>query len=70
MATITELGKSLLPVWARALELDADFFADKFARSYTYFRMAKYPPKPDLDDGELGLNAHVYTGLMTLLPPA
>ena len=70
MATITELGKSLLPVWARALELDADFFADKFARSYTYFRMAKYPPKPDLDDGELGLNAHVDTGFMTFLPPA
>jgi isopenicillin N synthase-like dioxygenase len=70
MATITALGKSLLPVWARALELDADFFADKFAQSYTYFRMAHYPPKPDLDDDEMGLAAHTDTGFMTFLPPA
>jgi isopenicillin N synthase-like dioxygenase len=70
MATITALGKSLLPVWARALELDADFFDDKFARSYTYFRMAKYPPKPDMEEGEMGLNGHIDTGFMTFLPPA
>lgn len=70
MATITALGRKLLPVWARALELDADFFDDKFENAYTYFRMAKYPPKPDLDDGELGLQAHTDTGFMTLLPPA
>jgi isopenicillin N synthase-like dioxygenase len=70
MATITALGKKLLPVWARALELDAGFFDDKFERSYTYFRIAKYPPKPDLDEGEMGVNAHADTGFMTFLPPA
>ena len=51
MAAITVLGKSLLPVWARALELEADFFKPFFERSYTYFRVAKYPPKNDLDEG-------------------
>ena len=70
MTTITDLGRKLLPVWARSLELDADFFDSKFENAYTYFRMAKYPPKPDLDDGELGLQAHVDTGFMTFLPPA
>jgi isopenicillin N synthase-like dioxygenase len=70
MATITALGIKLLPVWARSLDLNLDFFNDKFENSYTYFRMAKYPPKPDLDDGELGLQAHIDTGFMTFLPPA
>lgn len=70
MTTITALGKALLPVWARSLDLDAKFFDDKFENAYTYFRMAKYPPKPDLDEGELGLQAHTDTGFMTFLPPA
>jgi isopenicillin N synthase-like dioxygenase len=70
MSTITALGKKLLPVWARSLDLEADFFDDKFENAYTYFRMAKYAPKPDLDDGELGLQAHTDTGFMTFLPPA
>lgn len=70
MAAITALGRKLLPVWARSLDLDPDFFNEKFENAYTYFRMAKYPPKPDLDDGELGLQAHTDTGFMTFLPPA
>ncbi|MEP4380551.1 MAG: 2-oxoglutarate and iron-dependent oxygenase domain-containing protein [Alphaproteobacteria bacterium] len=70
MARITELGKSMLPVWARSLELEADFFAPYFVNSYTYFRVAKYARKPDLDDGELGANAHCDTGFSTYLPPA
>lgn len=70
MAKITALGKSLLPVWARSLDLDADFFKPHFERSYTYFRVAKYPPKNDLEDGEMGSNAHCDTGFMTFLPPA
>ena len=70
MATITGLGKSLLPVWARSLDLDAGFFKPAFEKSYTYFRVAKYPPKNDLDDGEMGSNAHCDTGFNTYLPPA
>jgi isopenicillin N synthase-like dioxygenase len=70
MARITELGKSLLPVWARSLGLDAGFFNPFFEQSYTYFRVAKYAPKSDLDEGELGSNAHCDTGFMTFLPPA
>jgi isopenicillin N synthase-like dioxygenase len=70
MGRITKLGKSLLPVWARSLELEADFFAPYFEQSYTYFRVAHYPPKNDLDDGEMGSNAHCDTGFNTYLPPA
>jgi isopenicillin N synthase-like dioxygenase len=70
MARITDLGKSLLPVWARSLELDANFFDPFFEQSYTYFRVAKYGLKSDLEDGELGSNAHCDTGFNTFLPPA
>jgi isopenicillin N synthase-like dioxygenase len=70
MATVTALGKKLLPVWARSLEMPSDFFAPMFEEPYTYFRVAKYPKKPDLHEGEFGSNPHTDTGFMTFLPPA
>jgi len=70
MQTITHLGKRLLPLYARALEIDEDFFDPYFENNYTYFRMAYYPPKPALEEDEYGLGAHADTGFMTFLPPA
>lgn len=70
MATITRLGKNLLPLWALALELEENFFAPYFENNYTYFRIAYYPPKAELDDNEYGIGAHADTGFMTFLPPA
>lgn len=70
METVTNLGKSLLPLFARSLELQDDFFAPYFENNYTYLRMAYYPPKPELDEDEYGLGAHADTGFMTFLPPA
>lgn len=70
METITALGKSMLPVWARALEMPADFFKPYFEYNYTYFRMSHYPPVPDLDENEFGLGPHADTGFMTFLPQA
>lgn len=70
MADVTALGKKLLPVWARSLEMPADFFTPMFEEPYVYFRVAKYRPKPDLADGEFGSNPHTDTGFMTFLPPA
>ena len=71
MATITTLGKRLLPVWALALDLPEDYFAPYFGDdNYTYFRMAHYPPKPVPEENEFGLGAHADTGFMTFLPQA
>jgi isopenicillin N synthase-like dioxygenase len=70
MAAITALGKSLLPVWSLALDLEPGFFGPRFAGNYTYFRIAKYPAQPDLRADEMGVNAHADTGFMTFLPPA
>jgi isopenicillin N synthase-like dioxygenase len=70
MTAITGLGKTMLPLWALALELEENFFAPYFENNYTYFRVAYYPPKKDLDDNEYGIGAHADTGFMTFLPPA
>ncbi len=69
MADITALGKQMLPIWALALDLNEDYFAPHFGEtSYTYFRMAHYPPVAELGDNEFGLGAHADTGFMTFLP--
>ncbi|MDP7099585.1 MAG: 2-oxoglutarate and iron-dependent oxygenase domain-containing protein [Rhodospirillales bacterium] len=70
MTAMTKLGKSILPIWATALDLERDFFAPYFENNYTYFRMAHYPPDPDAGDNEFGLGPHADTGFMTLLPQA
>ena len=70
MGRITDVGKSILPLFALALELEEDYFDPYFENNYTYFRMAYYPPKPSLEEDEYGLGAHADTGFMTWLPPA
>ncbi len=70
MDTLTSLGKKMLPLWATALELPKDFFEPYFENNYTYFRMAHYPPVPELRENEYGLGPHADTGFMTFLPQA
>ncbi len=68
MAAMEALGKSLLPLWALALDLPEDFFDPYFKNCYTYYRMAHYPPKAEIEENEFALGAHADTGFMTLLP--
>jgi isopenicillin N synthase-like dioxygenase len=70
MSAMTNLGKAILPIWATGLALDRDFFAPYFENNHTYFRMAHYPPDPNLGENEFGLGPHADTGFMTLLPQA
>jgi len=70
MGAMETLGKKLLPLWALALELPEDFFQPYFQNNYSYYRMAHYPPKPDVAENEFALGAHADTGFMTLLPSA
>lgn len=70
MDAMTGLGKKMLPLFALALDLKEDFFDPYFDDNYTYFRVAYYPPKPDLERNEQGIGAHADTGMMTFLPPA
>ena len=68
--TLVALGKKMLPIVARSLGLEKDFFKPYFENNYTYARMAHYPPDPSVGENEFGLGAHADTGFMTLLPPA
>jgi isopenicillin N synthase-like dioxygenase len=70
MSVMTELGKNILPIWAKGLGLERDFFAPYFEDNHTYFRMAHYPPDPNLGDNNFGLGPHADTGFMTFLPQA
>lgn len=70
MRAMEALGKKLLPLWALALNLPEDFFQPYFKNNYTYYRMAHYPPKPDIEENEFALGANADAGFMTLLPAA
>jgi isopenicillin N synthase-like dioxygenase len=70
MTLMTELGKATLPIWARALGLEQNFFAPYFESNHTYFRMSHYPPDPNLAENSFGLGPHADTGFLTLLPQA
>ncbi|MDA1311622.1 MAG: hypothetical protein O2985_18755 [Proteobacteria bacterium] len=70
MASMTELGKRMLPVWALALELPEDFFVPYFETPYVYLRLAHYPPQPRLEENEFGHSPHADAGFQTFLPPA
>ena len=70
MSQVMSICKRTLPVWAVALELEPDFFKPHFEKSYSYFRLAKYPIVEHVGENEFGLGAHADTGFMTFLPPA
>jgi isopenicillin N synthase-like dioxygenase len=62
-----KLAKSLLPAYAVALELPADFFAAAFAEPMYTLRMSHYPRHDSPADNEFGLAPHTDTSFMTLL---
>jgi len=70
MDQVKDLGARTLPIWAAALKLEPGFFEPYFEKSYTYFRLAKYPKTEFVGEHEFGLGAHADTGFMTFLPPA
>jgi len=70
MNQVMDLCKRTLPVWAVSLDLEPGFFEPYFDKSYTYFRLAKYPIVDFVEENEFGLSAHADTGFMTFLPPA
>lgn len=67
---MTELALRLLPLYAVALELEADFFDSAFEHPFSRLRMTHYPHEPEGDDlGDVGIPPHVDTTFMTLLLP-
>jgi isopenicillin N synthase-like dioxygenase len=62
-----QLGKSLLPLYARALDLPADWFDTAFDQPTYTLRLAHYPRQDVVADNEFGLAPHSDTSFMTLL---
>lgn len=61
------LGYRLLPVYARALDLPADYFDGLFDDPVWTTRNQHYPPVP-AEDNQFGIAPHCDHGFLTLLP--
>ncbi|MBY0321056.1 MAG: hypothetical protein K2X72_20210 [Reyranella sp.] len=66
-AAMEKLGKSLLPIYATALDLPAGHFDGLFAKPSYTLRMSHYPQHDAPADNEFGLAPHTDTSFMTLL---
>jgi len=62
-----QLALKLLPLYARALDLDPDFFAQAFTSPMYRLRMTKYPPIQAYEADEFGIAPHVDTSFITIL---
>ena len=65
--SVSTLALRLLPVYATALDLDADFFEPAFRTPFWRLRFTHYPPYEPADDDEFGIAPHVDTTFFTLL---
>lgn len=64
---LERLALSLLPLYARALDLPAGWFAEPFRDPQYTLRMTHYPQQDATGEDEFGLAPHVDTSFMTLL---
>jgi len=69
MQTLEALCRRLVPLYAMALDLPADFFDACFAVPHMILRMSRYPVIDDEDETVASLVPHTDSGFMTLLPP-
>ena len=64
------LARSLMPIYAAALELDAGFFEEAFAEPQYALRLSHYTPQDDIGDNEFGSAPHTDSSILTILPPS
>ncbi len=61
------LGKRMLPVYARALDMPGDFFEEAFIKPLYRLRMTHYPAVPRDPENAFGISPHVDTSFFTIL---
>jgi isopenicillin N synthase-like dioxygenase len=61
------LALRLIPIYARALDLPADHFAQAFSVPQYTLRMTHYPPVAVVEENEFGIAPHADTSFLTLL---
>ncbi|MBV8736293.1 MAG: isopenicillin N synthase family oxygenase [Alphaproteobacteria bacterium] len=69
MRTLEALCRRLVPLYALALDLPANFFDACFAVPHMILRMSRYPALDGEDATVASLVPHTDSGFMTLLPP-
>jgi isopenicillin N synthase-like dioxygenase len=69
MRTLEALCRRLVPLYALALDLPADFFDRCFAEPHMILRMSRYPVIDREVETVASLVPHTDSGFMTLLPP-
>jgi isopenicillin N synthase-like dioxygenase len=69
MRTLEALCRKLVPLYALALDLPADFFDACFGEPHMILRMSRYPVIDGEDETVVSLVPHTDSGFMTLLPP-
>ena len=57
----------LVPLFALALDLPADYFAEAFAEPNCTIRLIHYPPHPSPEDNEFGFAPHTDNNFITFL---
>jgi isopenicillin N synthase-like dioxygenase len=70
MTTMESLGKRLVPLYATALGLPPEWFAEAFAQPNLILRLSHYPPQSAYAADEFSLVPHTDSGFMTLLAPS
>src|SRR5829696_7498423 len=69
-STLEALGTRFLPLWALSLGLPKDFFESYFTLPHCNLRLLHYPPQPEIDQAQYGINPHTDNCLMTFLAQA
>lgn len=67
-ALLSALGYRMLPVYARALDMPADYFDAFFTDPTIIVRMVKYPAMGALRADQFGSASHTDAGFITMLP--
>ncbi len=66
-AAMEQMTTRLVPVFALALGLPSDYFAEAFAEPNCAIRLIHYPPQPDPSDNEFGFAPHTDNNFITFL---
>lgn len=64
---IERVARELVPLYARALELPADYFAAALDEPFYRLRLSRYAPVESVDADQFGIAPHVDTTFFTLL---
>ena len=67
MAEVERVCHLMLPVYARALGLAADYFDAAFSDPQVTLRMSHYPPSEAGDDDQFGVAPHTDSSFLTML---